>query len=204
MRYSVKERYNYLKSTLGGNEILDEKTLHKLVMTSDGKVVEMKWCPECKTWHPLSDFRKVKNCKIDGLAGVCKNCMNKSKKIKVGRIHKTSRAVSIPFNTPIPVVEKEPECPNGNLDSIINSIREEYEKKQKEIDELKKQVAQLSTTTKDLTKLTPSDVEYVVNHYDIAPRLLFNAIKRQTSQYVFYAHDTVSGANIPIKEEKRA
>lgn len=204
MRYSVKDRYSYLKSTLGENEILDEKTLHKLVMTSDGKMVEMKWCPECKTWHPLSDFRKVKNCKIDGLAGVCKNCMNKSKKIKVGRIHKTSRAVSIPFNTPIPVVEKEPECPNGNLDSIINSIREEYEKKQKEIDELKKQVAQLSTTTKDLTKLTPSDVEYVVNHYDIAPRVLFNAIRRQTSQYQFYAYDTVSGAKIPIKEEKSA
>ena len=204
MRYKVKDRYNYLRSTLGENEILDEKTLHKLVMTSDGKMVEMKWCPECKTWHPLSDFRKVKNCKIDSLAGVCKNCMNKSKKIKVGRIHKTSRAVSIPFNTPIPVVEKEPECPNGNLDSIINSIREEYEKKQKEIDELKKQVAQLSTTTKDLTKLTPSDVEYVVNHYDIAPRVLFNAIRRQTSQYQFYAYDTVSGAKIPIKEEKSA
>ena len=204
MRFSIKDRFEYLKSTLGENEILDEKTLHKLVMTSDGKMVEMKWCPECKTWHPLSDYRKVKNCKIDGLAGVCKNCMNKSKKIKVGRIHKTSRAVSIPFNTPIPVVEKESECPNGNLDSIINSIREEYEKKQKEIDELKKQVAQLSTTTKDLTKLTPADVEYVVSHYDIAPRVLFNAIRRQTTQYVFYAYDTVSGAKIPIKEEKSA
>ena len=90
------------------------------------------------------------------------------------------------------------------MDSIINSIREEFEKKQKEIDELKKQVAQLSTTTKDLTKLTPSDVEYVVNHYDIAPRVLFNAIRRQTSQYQFYAYDTVSGARIPIKEEMSA
>lgn len=203
MRFSIKDRYNYLRSSMGENEILDEKTLHKLVMTSDGKMVEMKWCPECKTWHPLSDFRKVKNCKIDGLTGVCKNCKSKRNKNKV-RIHKTSRAISLPFNTPIPVVEKEPECPNGNMDSIINSIREEFEKKQKEIDELKKQVAQLSTTTKDLTKLTPTDVEYVVSHYDIAPRLLFDAIRRQTSQYVFYAHDTVSGANIPIKEEKRA
>ena len=202
MRYKVKDRYDYLKTTLGENEILDEKTLHKLVIDSDGKLMEMKWCPKCKTWHPLSDFPKSKTVK-DGLGGMCKNCKYKSKKNKV-RIHKTSRAVRIPFNTPIPVVEKEPECPNGNLDSIINSIREEYEKKQKEIDELKKQVAQLSTTTKDLTKLTPTDVEYVVSHYDIAPRVLFDAIRRQTSQYVFYAHDTVSGANIPIKEEKRA
>ena len=202
MRFSIKDRYNYLRSSLGENEILDEKTLHKLVTASDGKVVEMKWCPECKTWHPLSDFRKFKNSKIDGLTGVCKYCMNKRKKNKV-RIHKTSRAVSIPFNTPIPVVEKEPECPNG-MDSIINSIREEFRKKQKEIDELKKQVAQLSATNKDLTKLTTADAEYVVNHYDIAPRLLFNAIKRQTSQYVFYAYDTVSGAHIPIKEEKSA
>ena len=202
MRYSVKDRYNYLKTTLGENEILDEKTLHKLVMTSDGKVVEMKWCPECRTWHPLGDFPKSKTVK-DGLGGMCKNCKYKKNKNKV-RIHKSSRAVSIPFNTPIPIVEKGPECPNGNLDSIINSIREEYEKKQKEIDELKKQVVQLSTTTKDLTKLTPTDVEYVVSHYDIAPRVLFNAIRRQTSQYVFYAYDTVSGAKIPIKEEMSA
>ena len=201
MRYKVKDRYNYLKSTLGENEILDEKTLHKLVTDSDGKVVEMKWCPKCKTWHPLNDFPKNKAVK-DGLNGMCKYCMNKRKKNKV-RIHKTSRAVSIPFNTPIPLVEKEPECPNG-MDSIINSIREEFRKKQKEIDELKKQVAQLSTTTKDLTKLTPTDVEYVVSHYDIAPRMLFNAIRRQTSQYVFYAYDTVSGARIPIKEEMSA
>ena len=202
MRYNVKERYNYLKSTLGENEILDEKTLHKLVIDSDGKLMEMKWCPKCKTWHPLSDFPKSKTVK-DGLGGMCKNCNYKRKKNKV-RIHKNSRAVSIPFNTPIPVVEKETECSNGNLDSIISSIREEYEKKQKEIDELKEQVVQLSKTTKDLTKLTPTDVEYVVSHYDIAPRVLFDAIRRQTSQYVFYAHDTVSGANIPIKEEKRA
>ena len=202
MRYNVKDRYNYLKSTLGENEILDEKTLHKLVIDSDGKLMEMKWCPKCKTWHPLSDFPKSKTVK-DGLSGMCKNCKYKSKKNKV-RIHKSSRAVSVPFHTPIPVVEKGTECPNGNLDSIINSIREEYEKKQKEIDELKKQVAQLSTTTKDLTKLTPSDVEYVVNHYDIAPRVLFNAIRRQTSQYQFYAYDTVSGARIPIKEEMSA
>ena len=202
MRYNVKERYNYLKSTLGENELLDEKTLHKLVIASDGKVMEMKWCPKCKTWHPLSDFPKSKSVK-DGLSGMYKNCKYKRSKNKV-KIHKTSRAVSIPFNTPIPVVEKEPECPNGNLDSIINSIRVEFEKNQKEIVELKKQVTQLSTTTKDLTKLTPTDVEYVVSHYDIAPRVLFDAIRRQTSQYVFYAHDTVSGANIPIKEEKRA
>jgi len=202
MRYNVKDRYDYLKSTLGENEILDEKTLHKLVIASDGKVMEMKWCPKCKTWHPLSDFPKSKSVK-DGLNGMCKNCKYKRNKNKV-RIHKTFRAVSIPFNTPIPVVEKEPECPNGNLDSIINSIRVEFEKNQKEIVELKKQVTQLSTTTKDLTKLTPTDVEYVVSHYDIAPRVLFDAIRRQTSQYVFYAHDTVSGANIPIKEEKRA
>ena len=202
MRYKVKDRYDYLKTTLGENEILDEKTLHKLVIDSDGKLMEMKWCPKCKTWHPLSDFPKSKTVK-DGLGGMCKNCKYKSKKNKV-RIHKTSRAVRIPFNTPIPVVEKEPECPNGNLDAIINSIREEYEKKQKEIDELKKQVAQLSTTTKDLTKLTPTDVEYVVSHYDIPPRVLFNAIRRQTTQYVFYAYDTVSGAKIPIKEEKSA
>lgn len=202
MRYNVKERYDYLKSTLGENELLDEKTLHKLAIASDGKMMEMKWCPKCKTWHPLSDFPKSKTVK-DGLNGMCKNCKSKRYKNKV-RIHKTFRAVSIPFNTPIPVVEKEPECPNGNLDSIINSIRVEFEKNQKEIVELKKQVTQLSTTTKDLTKLTPTDVEYVVSHYDIAPRVLFDAIRRQTSQYVFYAHDTVSGANIPIKEEKRA
>ena len=198
-RTKVANKIATLKSTLKENEVLDETTLHKFVESPDGEIVEMKYCHICNEWHPLSDFY-VDNSKVDGLNYICKTCVGRSykKKTTLG-VRRSSRAVKIPSNIQLSIPDQKPDHNNGGLDSILDSIREEYEKGQREIEELKKKVKELSANTKDLTRLTNSEVEYVVKNYDVTPRLLFDAIRRQTSQYEFYAIDTVSGCKIPRK-----
>ena len=197
-RTRVAKKIATLKSTLKENEILDETTLHKFVESSDGEIIEMKYCHHCNEWHPLSDFYADKS-REDGLNYTCKKCLGKYYKKKTTfNVRRSSRAVKIPSNIQLSIPEQKPDN-NGGLDSILDSIREEYEKGQKEIERLKKKVEELNAHTKDLTRLSNAEVEYVVKNYEVTPRLLFDAIRRQTSQYDFYAVDKVSGCTIPIK-----
>lgn len=185
--------------------VYDETTGHVLV-SKENTTIEMKYCPSCKEWHPLTDYYNNKNTK-DGLCGYCKQCLrmkslkkavkkNKSLSGNVVIIQKT-RKKSTKQKTPIDVV-------GNTLYDFINSLTEKYTK---QIAELKKKVCCLE---KELNtqicpdKMTDAEFErFVMSRKGVQPRVYFNAIKNLDidNKYTIKVYDSSTGLTTTVKTD---
>lgn len=197
---SKQERLAYLKTTIKKGDCFDEETEH-LLREVDGELVEHKFCSRCGEWHPLTDFHKCST-NADGLFCYCKGCRGiyeKELRRKKGKVE------------PVPIVQGETiettvassglQRKLDERDALNASIREEVERYELEIKRLQEENAALRRQSKDLDHLTEAEIRRVLDKNNFPLRLLFDAMRARTGQYVITVTDTVSGMTHDIKTE---
>ena len=89
------------------------------------------------------------------------------------------------------------------FEDIIDSIREREEKWKQDIALLKEENKTLQEQTKDLSRLTESEIRTILSSCTIPLRYLFEAISRLSGdKYSFFAFDKELGMTIPIKTKE--
>ena len=194
----MKNKIDYLKSTLNDNEVFDEKTRHKLTETKSGEIIEMKYCTKCDKWHPLADFHKHGHT-VDGLSTICRDCVHSAYRKPKSEISKTSSKDSQPVD-------------NSDIENYFDSLKQiqsQLSALLSENTELKQVNAKLVDENKFLrskeTCTTERDViTYLGKHWSdhkIPLRLLFSAIHSNDPRYQFFYIDAETGCTASIKYE---
>ena len=200
-----QERLAYLKTTIKEGDCFDEKTEH-LLREVNGELVEHKFCSRCGEWHPLTDFY---NCSAnpDGLHSYCKKCYGIYEKERQRKSHWRKGKVEPVSNVRGETIETTL-VPSGlqskldERDALDASIREDVERYELEIKRLQEEIAVLKRQSKDLDKLSEAEIRRVLDKNDYPLRLLFDAMRARTDQYVIKVTDTVSGLTHDIKTER--
>lgn len=187
----------FLETLLKENEILGDN-LHKLTEV-DGETIEMKYCPHCKEWHPLTDFSKNIKAK-DGLQKWCRKCQ----KEYYDEMH---RVVLEPQDIEIVKASKETEIMDetdyyDDVLDLLSKMQQQNEERQREIRRLEEENKVLKDRKIDLASLSEKEIEKVLKFNKVEPRLLFQAIARQDDRYSFYAIDKVTGLTSYIRLDK--
>lgn len=183
----------FLKSTIKDGEVFDEATNHKFVQV-DSDVVEMKFCPVCRQWLPVSSYNKS-NVRPDGLVRKCRDCSSKFYADKIP--HSATTSVR---HTDVPKSEGVLRLTNllGDVNDALNKLTEGYEGRIASLEKENEVLKEAAKGAKDLGCLTDRDIEYVLKHNQVKPRYLFEAIQRIDSRYSFTCFDSVSGLTMPV------
>ena len=192
-------RINYSELPLKEGEVLIEN--NHILSEINGDIVELKYCPHCKQWHPLSDFSIASNTS-DGLQSWCTECQKEYRKQRYEEQKQMAQDESDFTDAP---KQGTPIGFSGfdKAIEILSSIQQRDNEQQQEIERLQGEVTRLSSTKSvDLESLTEREIEKVLKANKIAPRLLFEAIARQDDRYTFYAVDNVTGLTSTIRLEK--
>lgn len=182
----------FLKSTIKDGEFFDESTKHKITEVN-GELVEMKYCPYCRQWLTLDKFNPSKN-QYDGYIRTCKHCTTVYRQKTIERVE---------------MEQEEAEQERRPIDYILDAVNREIETRVQDykdaiyiLEEENKELRAKLEGSKDITKLSEREIETVLKHNSIPPRLLFDAIKRIDDRYTFTCHDNVSGLTHSIVSEE--
>ena len=193
-----RKRIVFLKSVIRENDVLDETTGH-MFREVDGDIVEYKYCPYCKEWHPVENFGVSRN-SPDGLQGYCKKGGLLSNKMRKNQQRDKQKPV---------IVEPEETTVADNkydkLKDLIVSLQEEEGQKDTEIARLQKEKEVLLGQAVNLDALNESDIKRVLANNDVPMRILFETIANKSGdRYRFYAIDEETGMTLHIKIREEA
>lgn len=187
-------------ASLKEGEVYDKSTGHKLTEVN-GEIIEMKYCCNCKVWHPLNSFGPNHHAK-DGLQSWCRDCQKSYNRPK----HQdASEEVAIDaFDLNIEEDEEATTEPLSEEMLIVNAINAAYERNrslQMENESLKSKINELQRDEVNLNNLKEREIQTVLSSNKIPPRLLFEAIQRIDNRYQFYCVDSFTGMTSQIKTE---
>ena len=187
---NMRQQNQKLRAVMAEKDIFDENTGHVL-REINGELVEMKYCPRCEQWHPLGDFYAVKGGR-DCLSTYCKKC-------NIENSSKNKQDTTVKFNTLM-----DENLPGDKFDAKpVEPVVEEANSIEQLLEALKTEVTKVQTQKKDLSNLTEKEVKEVLENNQVPPRILFEAIARQTNdRFTFFAYDKELGMTIPIKTKE--